>query len=78
MYVMLATVHGAFSLSLNVHAQNIGTQKLLTVIVKRARKRQYWVKRDFRIKMKNVFPGINRISYPSCVLGLSFVCYYLS
>ena len=49
-FIIISSVHGAFSLSINVHAQNIGTQKSLlrkseesfdTGIVKKFRKFQY-------------------------------------
>ena len=54
--IIISSVHGAFSLSFNVHAQNIGTQKFLlgkskerfdTGIVKKLRTFQYWAKSAF-------------------------------
>ena len=55
-FVIISCVHGAFSLSINVHAQNIEIQNFLlrkslecfdTGIMKRSVKCQYWAKETF-------------------------------
>ena len=60
-FIIISSVHGAFSLPINVHAQNIGTQEHLlrksfdTGIVKKVRQFQYWAKKIFLVK-KHVLP----------------------
>ena len=58
-FISISSVHGAFSLSFNVHAQSIGTQTLLlkrsfksfdTGMVKKLRKCQYWAIKSLLIK----------------------------
>ena len=62
-FITISSVHGAFSLSINAHAQSMGTEKFLlsrslenfdTRIVKRLRKFQYWAKRTV-LEKKGVF-----------------------
>ena len=68
-FIISSSVHGAFSPSITVHAQNIGTQifakkvlrKFDTGIVKKLRKLQHWAKKHFLTK--NMYYGSESLKY---------------